>query len=130
VILLTKVMAVELAPLGVRVNAVSPGPVDPIRVAKRIRRPRGRPITIEFPPSDTASARRSPPPRSFLASPESSFVNGHVLNVDGGFNAAGLIFDDDGQPPSHCSADPARREKDASASAGNGDAVSAQGRTT
>src|SRR5262249_28530794 len=31
----------------------------------------------------------------FLAARESSFVNGHVLNVDGGFNAAGLVFDAD-----------------------------------
>jgi 3-oxoacyl-[acyl-carrier protein] reductase len=29
----------------------------------------------------------------FLASDEASFVHGHVLNVDGGFHAAGLMFD-------------------------------------
>ena len=29
----------------------------------------------------------------FLASSEANYVNGHTLNVDGGFQAAGLIFD-------------------------------------
>jgi 3-oxoacyl-[acyl-carrier protein] reductase len=28
----------------------------------------------------------------FLASDEARFVNGHTLNVDGGFQAAGLMF--------------------------------------
>ena len=29
----------------------------------------------------------------FLASQEADFINGQTLNVDGGFAAAGLIFD-------------------------------------
>ena len=37
----------------------------------------------------------------FLASAESSFVTGHVLNVDGGFHAAGLLFEDDTTVPAH-----------------------------
>jgi NAD(P)-dependent dehydrogenase (short-subunit alcohol dehydrogenase family) len=93
VILLTKVMAVELAPLGVRVNAIAPGPVDTeqsrgthtraTRRAYRERIPTGRYGTRE----EIAAAVL------FLASDESSFVAGHILNVDGGFRAAGLMFD-------------------------------------
>ena len=30
----------------------------------------------------------------FLASAESSYVNGHILNVDGGMNEAGHMFDE------------------------------------
>jgi 3-oxoacyl-[acyl-carrier protein] reductase len=29
----------------------------------------------------------------FLASAEATFINGHTLNVDGGFAAAGLMFE-------------------------------------
>ena len=93
VILLTKVMAVELAPQGVRVNAIAPGPVDTeqsrgthteaTRRAYRERIPTGRYGALE----EIAAATL------FLASDESGFVAGHILNVDGGFLAAGLMFD-------------------------------------
>jgi 3-oxoacyl-[acyl-carrier protein] reductase len=93
VIQLTRVMAVELAPHGIRVNAISPGPV----------------VTDQSNGTHTAATRQSYLDRIplhrygerhevaaaavFLASDESSFVHGHILNVDGGFTAAGLMFD-------------------------------------
>jgi len=95
VILLTKVMAVELAPAGVRVNAVSPGPVDTDQ-SRQTHTPATRQAYYDRIPlrrygefDEIASAVL------FLASKESSFVNGHVLNVDGGFHAAGLQFADE-----------------------------------
>jgi NAD(P)-dependent dehydrogenase (short-subunit alcohol dehydrogenase family) len=93
VIQLTRVMAVELAAQGIRVNAISPGPV----------------VTDQSNGTHTAATRQSYLDRIplhrygerhevataavFLASDESSFVHGHILNVDGGFTAAGLMFD-------------------------------------
>jgi NAD(P)-dependent dehydrogenase (short-subunit alcohol dehydrogenase family) len=95
VILLTKVMAVELASLGIRVNAVSPGPVDTDQ-SRQSHTPATRKAYL-----DRVPARRYGELDEiaftvlFLASKESSFVNGHVLNVDGGFHAAGLQFADE-----------------------------------
>jgi 3-oxoacyl-[acyl-carrier protein] reductase len=93
VIQLTRIMAVELAPHHIRVNAVSPGPV----------------VTDQSKGTHTAATRQSYLDRiplhrygerhevaaaaMFLASDESSFVHGHILNVDGGFASAGLMFD-------------------------------------
>ena len=93
VIQLTRVMAVELAACGVRVNAISPGPV----------------VTDQSNGTHTVATRKSyfdriPMHRYgerhevasaalFLASDESAFIHGHILNVDGGFYAAGLMFD-------------------------------------
>ncbi len=93
VILLTKVMAVELAAKGIGVNAISPGPTETEQVrqchddATRAAYHSVLPIKRYAAPSEIANTAL------FLASQESSFVNGHILNVDGGFGAAGLIFE-------------------------------------
>jgi NAD(P)-dependent dehydrogenase (short-subunit alcohol dehydrogenase family) len=92
VILLTKVMAVELASLGIRVNGISPGPTETEQVrrchdaATREAYHRLLPVKRYARPSEIAAAAL------FLASPDSSFVSGHIMNVDGGFGAAGLIL--------------------------------------
>jgi 3-oxoacyl-[acyl-carrier protein] reductase len=93
VILLTKVMAVELAAKGIRVNAISPGPTETEQVrechddATRAAYHSVMPIGRYAAPSEIANVAL------FLASDEASFVSGHILNVDGGFGAAGLIFE-------------------------------------
>jgi 3-oxoacyl-[acyl-carrier protein] reductase len=94
IIQLTRVMAVELASLGVGVNAIAPGPVDTDQ-SRGVHTPDTRRAYLDRIPlkrygegSEIAAAT------VFLASADSSFVAGHILNVDGGFDAAGLIFSD------------------------------------
>ena len=85
VIMLTKTMALELAPLGIRVNAVCPGYIQtpmseaidsPEFVRDFVDRyiPLGRPGRVQ----DVSSLFL------FLASDESSFMTGECLVVDGG----------------------------------------------
>jgi 3-oxoacyl-[acyl-carrier protein] reductase len=97
VIQLTRVMAVELAARGVGVNAISPGPVD-TEQSRGTHTPATRRAYLErIPQKRYGAGSEIAAAAVFLASSDSSFVAGHVLNVDGGFNAAGLIFDDNGQ---------------------------------
>ncbi len=91
VVTLTEVMAVELAPHGVLVNAIAPGPVDTplvkaVHSAETRREWLARtPLTRYGNPDEIAGAA------VFLASDDASYVTGHVLHVDGGFLAAGLM---------------------------------------
>jgi NAD(P)-dependent dehydrogenase (short-subunit alcohol dehydrogenase family) len=80
--MLTKVAAVELGPLGIRVNCVAPGAIDIERT--RLEDPNyaetwGRiaPLQRVGVPSDVAEAV------VFLASDRASFVSGQTLWVDG-----------------------------------------------
>ena len=91
VIALTRVMAVELGPLGVTVNTIAPGAIDTSLVAKMHSPETRRIYTNAIPlyrygtPEETASAAL------YLASDEAAYINGHVLTVDGGFASAGLM---------------------------------------
>ncbi|GLZ14320.1 oxidoreductase [Actinomadura sp. NBRC 104425] len=84
VIALTKVMAVELGPCGVRVNCVAPGATDTplVRVAQppAIRRAvlRSIPLGRYADPAETAAVI------AFLAGDGAAFVTGQIWGVDGG----------------------------------------------
>jgi 3-oxoacyl-[acyl-carrier protein] reductase len=89
--MLTKVMAVELAEHGVRVNAVAPGPVDTPQ-SRATHNPATREAYLRLLPTHRyGEAREIADAVVFLASDAASWVHGHTLNVDGGFGAAGLI---------------------------------------
>ena len=89
---LTRLMAVEWGPLGVRCNAVGPGLVptegagvygDPeVKAARAAAVPIGRLGT----PLDIANAV------AFFASEQSSYVNGQALFVDGGLTQSLMTF--------------------------------------
>jgi len=87
---LTRIMAIELAPFEIAVNAIAPGPIrtditnhGPEQTEAYLGR---IPMRRYGRPEDVAAAAL------YLASDECRFVTGSVLNVDGGFHGSGLIF--------------------------------------
>jgi glucose 1-dehydrogenase len=82
---LSKAMAVALAPMGVRVNAIAPGPCETNLTAKARKTPGGTEKLLNRvalgrlgKPDDIAGAAL------FLASDDASFITGTTLYVDGG----------------------------------------------
>lgn len=88
IILLTRAMAMDLAPHGIRVNAIAPGGIHTERTEVFDADPANReiiagalgtiPLHRRGEPDEVAAAV------VFLASPESSYILGHTLVVDGG----------------------------------------------
>lgn len=91
--MLTKIMAAELGESNITVNSIAPAPVDTPMIKKMHTQStredwyRVLPIKRYAAPEEVAHAA------VFLASDDSGYITGHTLNVDGGFNAAGLLLD-------------------------------------
>jgi NAD(P)-dependent dehydrogenase (short-subunit alcohol dehydrogenase family) len=93
VVNLTRSMALELGPRGVLVNCIAPGSILTDGTRQLFYGPDGKysdsvekmlahiPLGRPGLPEEVASAAL------FLAAPESSYVNGHILTVDGGWTA-------------------------------------------
>src|SRR3981081_3281444 len=87
---LTKQFAVELAALGIRVNAVAPGPVE-TAMAKQVHPPAIRADYHDpIPPTRYGLEEELAEAVFFLCSERASYITGQVLAVDGGFDAAGI----------------------------------------
>ncbi len=92
VIHMTKVMAVELAPSGIRVNAIAPGPIETPMVTE-VHTEQIRAEWIR-----TVPQRRYGTPEELagtatflLDDRKSSFITGLTICVDGGFTSAGIM---------------------------------------
>lgn len=86
----TKQQAVELAGLGIRCNAIAPGPVE-TAMAKQVHTPAIRADYRDaIPLARYGTEEEIANGIGFLCSPEASYITGQVLAVDGGFDAAGV----------------------------------------
>ncbi|MEW6268103.1 MAG: SDR family oxidoreductase [Thermodesulfobacteriota bacterium] len=79
----TRSMAAEFVPLGIRVNALSPGTVDTDMVRKNTPEMQARMTAIQLMPR-MAHPDEMVGPALLLTSDAGSFITGHVVFADGG----------------------------------------------
>ena len=88
---LTKSLAIEWGPRGVRVNAIAPGVFRTALNQKLLdETERGREFLLRTPMRRFGNVDELAGVAIFLASDAASFVNGEIIAVDGGFLASGV----------------------------------------
>jgi 3-oxoacyl-[acyl-carrier protein] reductase len=80
---LTRALALDLGPYGVRVNALVPGSIDSHDLDAATLRERGRVMPL----GRVGTVAEMAGPAVFLASDDASYITGHMLVVDGGLLA-------------------------------------------
>jgi NAD(P)-dependent dehydrogenase (short-subunit alcohol dehydrogenase family) len=99
VVNLTKAMALELAPHGILVNGIAPGSTLTEGTRKLFYGDDGKfkdsahRLLNHIPLGRPGTALEIAHAALFLAAPESSYITGHILVVDGGWTAGGYIRD-------------------------------------
>jgi NAD(P)-dependent dehydrogenase (short-subunit alcohol dehydrogenase family) len=89
VLAMTREIAIEFARRGIRANALCPGPVNTPLLAGLLASPAARQRRlVHVPMGRLAEAIEVARAALFLASDESSYVNGTTFLVDGGITAA------------------------------------------
>ncbi|MBI4191359.1 MAG: glucose 1-dehydrogenase [Betaproteobacteria bacterium] len=88
IIHMTKMLAIEWAEHGVRVNAVAPGTVETPSRAASLADPKTREVMLNRVPLHRfATAEEVAGAVRYLVSPEAAYVTGQTLLVDGGLTA-------------------------------------------
>ncbi len=85
---LTRALAKELAPRGVRVNAVAPGMIE-TDMSQFVRGAAGDQILKAIPMKRIGKPEEIASVVAFLASDDAAYLTGQVLRVDGGLSLGG-----------------------------------------
>jgi NAD(P)-dependent dehydrogenase (short-subunit alcohol dehydrogenase family) len=99
VINLTQAMAIELAPKGIAVNCVAPGSTLTAATEQlfygedAVMREKAQRILSHIPAGRPARAEEVAHAILFFAAPESGYITGQTLGVDGGWTAGGFLRD-------------------------------------
>lgn len=90
VILLSQAMAMELAPYGIRVNVLAPGPITTPLAQSAHSTATSAEWMSRVPLHRYGTTAEMATIATFLSSNDASYITGQVLAADGGFTTAGL----------------------------------------
>lgn len=82
--MLTKCLAAEVGPKGIRVNAVAPGPIDTGMTQSLLAMGRLQQQAAALPLGRVAQPEEVANVVLFLSSDQSSYITGKTIGVDGG----------------------------------------------
>lgn len=83
VLFMTQCLAKELGPLGIRVNAIAPGPIE-TEMIQQYNTEQLKQLSVESSLRRLGKAEEIAQVALFLASERASYINGAIIKVDGG----------------------------------------------